>query len=50
MQVGNQNIGLNLYIFKTFFSILSVFYFSLFLPPTPEKQRTAPRKVLKARE
>lgn len=36
--------------FSKLFFVLSVFYFSLFLPPIPAKQRTAPWKVLKARE
>lgn len=43
-------LGLICTFSKLFFSVLSVFYFSLFLSPTPAKQRTAPRKVLKARE
>lgn len=33
-RLGNQNIGLNLYIFKTFFLLCSPFFSSLFPTPT----------------
>lgn len=47
MQVVNQNIELNLYIFKTFFMLMfSIFLFLKFYLFFPVKQQTAPGEVL----